>query len=54
MLPGSTFSQQGLAQEIQKVRDFYFRYGYMNVQIAQAIYSFGPNNTEKRNKKLVM
>ncbi|MBI4373223.1 MAG: outer membrane protein assembly factor BamA, partial [Candidatus Omnitrophica bacterium] len=33
MLPGTTFSQQSLAEEIQRIRDFYFRYGYMNVQI---------------------
>ncbi|MBI3999630.1 MAG: outer membrane protein assembly factor BamA [Candidatus Omnitrophica bacterium] len=33
MLPGTTFSQQGLAEEIQRIRDFYFRYGYMNIQI---------------------
>ncbi len=33
LLPGSVFSQQGLAEEIQNVRDFYHRFGYMNVQI---------------------
>ncbi|MBI4394577.1 MAG: outer membrane protein assembly factor BamA [Candidatus Omnitrophica bacterium] len=33
MLPGTTFSQQNLAEEVQRIRDFYFRYGYMNVQI---------------------
>ncbi|MBI4358363.1 MAG: hypothetical protein HY584_03605, partial [Candidatus Omnitrophica bacterium] len=29
ILPGMTFSQQGLAEEMQRIRDFYFRYGYM-------------------------
>ncbi len=33
ILPGMTYSQQGLAQDIQNVREYYFRYGYMNVQI---------------------
>ncbi|MBI4368052.1 MAG: outer membrane protein assembly factor BamA [Candidatus Omnitrophica bacterium] len=33
MLPGTVFSQQNLAGEIERIRDFYYRYGYMNVQI---------------------
>jgi outer membrane protein insertion porin family len=33
MLPGTTFSQQGLSEETQSIRNFYFRYGYMNVQV---------------------
>lgn len=33
LLPGSVFSQQGLSEDIQKIREFYHRYGYMNVQI---------------------
>jgi len=33
LLPGSVFSQQGLAEEIQNIRDFYHRFGYMNIQI---------------------
>ena len=33
MLPGEIYSQQGLAQEIQSVRDFYHNFGYMDVQI---------------------
>lgn len=33
MLPGTVFSQQGLAQEMENIQDFYYRYGYMTVQI---------------------
>ena len=33
ILPGTTYSQQGLTQDIQNIRDYYSRYGYMNVQI---------------------
>ncbi len=33
MLPGAVFSQQSLAQEMENIRDFYYRYGYMNIQI---------------------
>ena len=33
MLPGTVFSQQGLAEEVQGIRNFYFRFGHMNVQI---------------------
>lgn len=34
MLPGQIYSQQGLAQEIQTIRDFYHNLGYMAVQIS--------------------
>lgn len=37
MLPGTVFSQQGLAEEMQSIRNFYFRYGYMNVQVAPSV-----------------
>ncbi len=33
ILPGTTYSQQGLAQDIENIREYYSRYGYMNVQI---------------------
>ncbi len=33
LLPGSAFSQQGLSEEIERIRDFYHRFGYMNIQI---------------------
>lgn len=33
LLPGATFSQQGLAEEIESIRNFYHRFGYMNAQI---------------------
>ncbi|OGW87897.1 MAG: outer membrane protein assembly factor BamA [Omnitrophica bacterium RIFCSPHIGHO2_02_FULL_46_11] len=37
MLPGTVFSQQGLAEEMKTIRDYYYRYGYMNVQIAPTV-----------------
>ena len=37
ILPGTTYSQQGLAQDIQNVREYYFRYGYMNVQVVPEV-----------------
>ena len=33
ILPGTTYSQQGMAQDIRNVQEYYFRYGYMNVQV---------------------
>jgi outer membrane protein insertion porin family len=33
MLPGEIYSQQALSEEISAIRDFYFNYGYMGVQI---------------------
>lgn len=33
MLPGTVFSQQRTAEDVQRIRDYYYRYGHMNIQI---------------------
>ncbi len=33
LLPGSVFSQQGLALDVDHIREFYHRFGYMNIQV---------------------